>query len=88
MISLSFNHFWNVFPTNYGPLLETNVVGKPILLNMFVSCWITILVVVVLRGTASGHLVARSIQVRRYLNPPLAVGNGPTRLLQPSQMVP
>ena len=29
-------------------------------------------------GMASGPLVARSTQVKRYSNPPLALGNGPT----------
>ena len=38
-----------------------------------------ILAVAVLMGMASGHRVAKSMHVSKNLNPPVAVGKGPTR---------
>jgi len=56
----------NSFHTNCGPLSETIVPGKPFLLKISINSLTTILAVVFFRVTASGHLDARSIDVRRY----------------------
>ena len=75
---LFFRNLVNAADTNCGLLSDTSDVGNPILVNIKVKCWMMIAVVVFLKGTASGQRVAMSKQVRRYLNPPLATGNGPT----------
>jgi len=54
-------------------------IGNPHLLSMLISWLIMIWDVVVLKGIASGHLVARSMHVSMNLKPPVAVGNDPTR---------
>ena len=74
-----FIHFLKNSPLNWGPLSDVNLAGNPHLLKTDIKLVVITLAVVVLRGIASGHLVARSIMVNRYLNPPTAVGNGPTK---------
>ena len=68
----------NISAKNWGQLSETRVVGNPLRLNIRVNWSFTILVEVLFSGTASGHLVAMSIQINRYLKLPLATGNRPT----------
>ena len=79
VIPFPLSHFWKHFPGNCGPLSDTRAAGKPYLLKMLVSWLIITLEVVVRRGMASDHLVARSIQVSRNLKPPVAVEKGPMR---------
>ena len=79
IITFPLSHFWKHFPVNCGPLSDTRAAGKPHLLKMLVSWLIITLEVVVRRGMASGHTVARFIQVSRNLKPPVAVGKGSTR---------
>ena len=64
---------------HWGPLFEMRTPGNPFLLKISVKCLTTICAVIILYATASGHLVATSIQVKIYSTPPLALGNGPTR---------
>ena len=64
---------------NCGPLSETIAAGNPHLLKILVNCDMITLAVAVRMGIASGHLVARSMFVKRNLKTPVAVGNGPTK---------
>ena len=75
-------HFLKKSPLNWGPLSLVSPAGNPHLVNIPMRAVVITLAVVDQRGIASGHLVAKSITVSRYLNPPTAVGNGPTRLIE------
>ena len=54
----------------------TTTLGNPFLLKLEVSP-VIVCVVAVLSGTASGHLLAMSMYVRKNSQPPLDMGNGP-----------
>ena len=56
---------------NCGPLSLTKDTGNPFLQNISFSLSTTTLVVVFFMGTASGHLVAMSMYVKRNWCPPL-----------------
>ena len=78
LIPCSFKNFWKAAPQNCVPLSLTTAAGNLFLANISFSCQTMTLAVTDFIGMASGHLVAISMHVRRYWNPPLAFGSGPT----------
>ena len=79
-----FSHVTNCFDVNCGPLSDVILPGNPFLVNMSVKQLMIVLVVVELMGIASGHLEDVSMHVSRCLNPPVAIGNGPTKSMATS----
>ena len=77
-ISCLLQNLCNALDVNSGPLSVIRTLGNPFLLKIEVSPIMIICVVVILCGTASGHLLAMSMYLRMNSQPLLHLGNGLT----------